>query len=107
MTPNQVKTLLTRIGENSKFILSGDLQQSDKFKNVKQSGLYDALTRHKNIPEIGFIEFNEDEIVRHPIISKILGNYKEIEEETKKIKTIVIEEPIKKNFLQKLRDFLF
>jgi len=77
MTPNQVKTLLTRIGENSKFILSGDLEQSDKFRHPRQSGLYDAINRHKNIPEIGFIEFTEDEIVRHPIISKILANYKD------------------------------
>lgn len=77
MTPKQVKTLLTRIGENSKFILSGDLEQSDKFRNPRQSGLYDAIHRHTNIPEIGFIEFTEDEIVRHPIISKILANYKD------------------------------
>jgi phosphate starvation-inducible PhoH-like protein len=77
MTPKQVKTLLTRIGENSKFILSGDIEQSDKFKHPRQSGLYDAIHRHKNIPEIGFIEFSEDEIVRHPLISKILANYKE------------------------------
>ena len=77
MTPRQVKTLLTRIGENSKFILSGDIEQSDKFKNPKQSGLYDAMHRHRNIPEIGFIEFTEEEIVRNPIISKILANYKE------------------------------
>jgi phosphate starvation-inducible PhoH-like protein len=78
MTSRQVKTLLTRIGENSKFVLSGDLEQSDKFKNPKQSGLYDAINRHKNISEIGFITFTEDEIVRHPIISKILANYKEL-----------------------------
>lgn len=76
MTPRQMKTLLTRIGYDSKFIISGDLDQSDKFKNVTESGLYDAIKRHKNIDEIGFIEFNEDEIVRNPIITKILLNYK-------------------------------
>lgn len=76
MTPKQMKTLLTRIGHDSKFIISGDLDQSDKFQNVTQSGLYDAIKRHKNIDEIGFIEFTGDEIVRHPVISKILANYK-------------------------------
>lgn len=76
MTPKQMKTLLTRIGHDSKFVISGDLEQSDKFQNEKQSGLYDAIKRHKNIDEIGFIEFTENEIVRHPVISKILANYK-------------------------------
>lgn len=76
MTPRQMKTLMTRIGHDSKFIISGDLDQSDKFKNINESGLYDAIKRHKNIDEIGFIEFNEDEIVRNPIITKILLNYK-------------------------------
>jgi len=76
MTPMQMKTLLTRIGENSKFIVSGDLDQSDRFQNVTKSGLYDAIQRHKNTTEIGFIEFNEDEIVRNPLITKILNNYK-------------------------------
>lgn len=75
-TPRQMKTLLTRIGHDSKFIISGDLDQSDKFQNVTQSGLYDAIKRHKNVDEIGFIEFSEDEIVRNPVISKILANYK-------------------------------
>ena len=76
MSPSQMKTLLTRIGDNSKFIISGDLDQSDRYRNVTQSGLYDALHRHRNIPEIGFIEFSDSDIVRNPVISKILGNYK-------------------------------
>ena len=97
MTPRQVKTLLTRIGENSKFILSGDIEQSDKFKNPKQSGLYDAMHRHRNIPEIGFIEFTEEEIVRNPIISKILANYKEKPKPQPSQTKIILEglEPVK------------
>lgn len=75
MSPGQVKTLLTRIGVHAKFILSGDLDQSDKYQNVKLSGLYDIMTRHRNIPEIGFLEFGIKDIVRNPIISKILKNY--------------------------------
>lgn len=75
MSPGQVKTLLTRIGKNTKFILSGDLDQSDKYKNVQDSGLYDAMSKHRNIEEIGFFEFGVEDIVRNPIITKILKNY--------------------------------
>lgn len=75
MSPNQMKTLLTRIGNDSKFIISGDLDQSDRYKNVKDSGLYDAIHRHRNIKEIGFHKFSVKDIVRNPIISKILHNY--------------------------------
>lgn len=78
MEPGQVKTLLTRIGENSKFILSGDLDQSDRFKDVTKSGLYDIMKRHRNIEEIGFFEFGVNDIVRNPIITKILKNYSSV-----------------------------
>jgi phosphate starvation-inducible PhoH-like protein len=76
MSPHQMKTLLTRIGYNSKFIISGDLDQSDRYKNYKDSGLYDGIQKHKNIDKIGYIEFNESEIVRNPLIAQILNNYK-------------------------------
>jgi len=86
-SPFELKTLLTRIGENSKFIISGDLDQSDRFKYVNQSGLYDVLHRHKNVEEIGFIQFEIKDIVRNPLICKILSNYKvEVSEEPKKVK---------------------
>lgn len=75
MSPNQMKTLLTRIGENTKFIISGDLDQSDKYSNVKSSGLYDAMNRLKSVDEIGFFKFELSDIVRNPIITKILKCY--------------------------------
>lgn len=77
-----MKTLLTRIGENTKYIISGDLDQSDKYDNVTQSGLYDAIQRLKGVEEIGFYEFSEDDIVRNPLISKILKNYKKTDIKT-------------------------
>jgi phosphate starvation-inducible PhoH-like protein len=82
MSPNQVKTLLTRIGEHSKFIISGDLDQSDRYRNIEDSGLYDAIHRHRNLSEIGFHEFTNDDIVRNPIISKILANYTRVHKPT-------------------------
>ena len=63
-TPKQMKLLLTRIGTNSKFFISGDLEQTDRYKNIKDSGLYDAIERFKNVSEIGIHEFGEEDIVR-------------------------------------------
>jgi phosphate starvation-inducible PhoH-like protein len=76
-TPNQMKLLLTRIGSNSKFFISGDLEQTDRYKDKKQSGLYDAITRFNYINDIGTFEFNDKDVVRNPLISKILQKYDE------------------------------
>jgi phosphate starvation-inducible PhoH-like protein len=74
-TPKQMKLLLTRIGTNSKFFISGDLEQTDRYKNIKDSGLYDAIERLKNVSEIGIHEFGEEDIVRNAIIGDILKRY--------------------------------
>ena len=76
-TPNQMKLLLTRIGFSSKFFISGDLEQTDRYKDKKQSGLYDAITKFNFINDIGTFEFNDKDIVRNPLISKILQKYDE------------------------------
>lgn len=76
-TPNQMKLLLTRIGFNSKFFISGDLEQTDRYKDKKQSGLYDALQRFKNISDVGIYDFKNAKNVRNPLISKILEKYDE------------------------------
>ena len=74
-TPAQIKLLLTRIGFNSKFFLSGDLEQSDKFKDKTKSGLYDAKKRLEGVKGIGVFEFGSQDIVRNPIIGEILNRY--------------------------------
>ena len=76
-----MKTILTRIGYGSKYVVSGDMDQSDKYRDSRQSGLYDAMNRHNNISEIGFFEFDENDIVRNPLITKIVNNYKKSGEE--------------------------
>ena len=76
-TPNQMKLLLTRIGFNSKFFISGDLEQTDRYKDKKQSGLYDALQRFNGIDDIGVYDFKNAKNVRNPLISKILVKYDE------------------------------
>jgi phosphate starvation-inducible PhoH-like protein len=74
-TPNQMKLLLTRIGFNSKFLISGDLEQFDRHKDKTQTGLWDAMRRHKNTEDVGIFQFKDEDIVRNPLITKILKNY--------------------------------
>ena len=74
-SPAQIKLLLTRIGYNSKFFLSGDLEQSDKFRDKTKSGLYDAKKRLTDLNNVGVFEFSNKDIVRNPIIGKILKRY--------------------------------
>ena len=74
-TPSQIKLLLTRIGFNSKFFISGDLEQSDKYRDKTKSGLYDAKMRLQDVKGIGLFEFGMQDIVRNPIIGEILNRY--------------------------------
>jgi phosphate starvation-inducible PhoH-like protein len=76
-TPNQMKLLLTRIGFNSKFFISGDLEQFDRHKDKTQTGLWDALSKFKNLNDVGVFEFDPKDIVRNPLIGKILKRYEE------------------------------
>jgi phosphate starvation-inducible PhoH-like protein len=76
-TPSQMKLLLTRIGFNSKFFISGDLEQFDRHKDKTQTGLWDALKKFQNVNDIGVFEFGSSDIVRNPLISKILEKYEE------------------------------
>jgi len=74
-TPNQMKLLLTRIGFNSKFFISGDIDQTDRYKDKTQSGLYDAMNRFKNVDGFATFNFDNKDIIRNPIITKILEKY--------------------------------
>jgi phosphate starvation-inducible PhoH-like protein len=76
-TPAEMKLILTRIGFNSKFFISGDIEQSDKFRNREKSGLYDALIKFNDIDGIGTFSFSDSDIVRNPLISKILKKYED------------------------------
>lgn len=76
-TPKQMKLLLTRIGKDSKFFISGDLEQTDRYKDKKHSGLWDALDRLKNVSEIGIHEFGDEDVVRNQLITKILQRYED------------------------------
>ena len=76
-TPKQMKLLLTRIGTDSKFFISGDLEQTDRYKDKKHSGLWDALERLKNMSEVGVHQFGDEDVVRNPIITELLRRYED------------------------------
>ena len=76
-TPKQMKLLLTRIGFNSKFFISGDLEQTDRYKDKTHSGLWDAINKFKGIDDIATFEFKDSDIVRNPLITQILSRYED------------------------------
>ena len=73
-TPTAMKSFLTRLGDNSKMVVMGDVNQSDL---KKQSGLEDAIQRLIGLKEVGFSGFTKHDIVRHGLIEKILDKYEE------------------------------
>ena len=77
-THSQMKMFLTRMGMNAKFIITGDPSQIDLPKN-QQSGLQEAMKILRNVEEIGFIHLNEADVVRHPIVKKIILAYNQSE----------------------------
>ena len=74
-TPEQIKMFVTRIGENSKYIITGDLEQSDIQKH--KSGLEDAIKRFAGIHGVGLAQFKEKDVVRHSLVRRLLKRYKD------------------------------
>ena len=79
-TPQQMKMFLTRLGMNSKMVITGDFTQVDLPRGVP-SGLRDALDKLEGIRGIGFVHFGKQDIVRHPLVSAIVERYDERERE--------------------------
>ena len=73
-TETQIKMFLTRIGENSKLVVNGDPSQIDLI-NKSQSGLVKSKNILKHLNEIKIIEFDHNDVVRHPLVSKIIKAY--------------------------------
>ena len=74
-TQIQIKMFLTRIGENSKLVVNGDPSQID-LPNKSQSGLVESQNILKGIKEISIINFDHNDVIRHPLVSKIVEAYK-------------------------------
>ena len=80
-TPMQMKMFLTRLGENSRMVVNGDLSQVDLPRGVI-SGLRDALDTLRNVPNISSVTFSSGDVVRHGLVAKIVQAY---EEKSKKL----------------------
>ena len=74
-TENQLKMFLTRMGKSAKFIVTGDVSQIDLPKNQK-SGLKKALNLFNDITGIELVTLNEEDVVRHPLVKKIIKVFK-------------------------------
>ncbi|HEX7004675.1 MAG TPA: PhoH family protein [Trueperaceae bacterium] len=75
-TPEQMKMFLTRMGFNSKVVVTGDMTQTD-LPGSMRSGLSVAERILKDIEGIGFINFTESDVVRHPLVARIIKAYEQ------------------------------
>lgn len=83
-TPEQMKMFLTRLGYSSKMVITGDLTQTD-LPRGKKSGLMHAINILKNTKGIGMVELQKVDIVRHPLVRRVIEAY---ENDDKKIRAI-------------------
>ena len=81
-TSQQIKMFLTRMGQNTKMIITGDMTQVDLPHNVR-SGLKEAREVLKDVKGISFIEMNEQDIVRHKLVTRIVNAYNKYDKEKK------------------------
>ena len=79
-TGEQMKMFLTRLGFNSKMVVTGDVTQID-LPDGKRSGLKEAMKILKNIEDIGIVRFNEKDVVRHRLVQDIIKAYEKSDEE--------------------------
>ena len=81
-TTQQIKMFLTRMGMNTKMIVTGDMTQID-LPSSQKSGLVQAMHILKNVKGISFIELNKNDIVRHKLVTRIVEAYEKFEEKQK------------------------
>ena len=81
-TPEQMKMFLTRIGYGSKAVVTGDLTQVD-LGDGKRSGLMEAVKILNGIEDIGIITLTNKDVVRHPLVQKIITAYEKAENKKK------------------------
>jgi len=73
-TPEQMKMFLTRLGFGSRAVVTGDVTQID-LPSSSRSGLVQAAGILKRVTGIAFIRFNEDDVIRHPLVGRIVQAY--------------------------------
>tara|TARA_B000000532_G_scaffold228546_1_gene208318 strand:- start:146 stop:874 length:729 start_codon:yes stop_codon:yes gene_type:complete len=82
VSPMQIKTLMTRISENCKMIIQGDMSQCDKYKTngitaYEKSGFYDVWFRLKGVEGVEHHAFTREDCIRHPLVKRILKTYED------------------------------
>ncbi len=82
-TREQIKMFLTRLGFNSKMVITGDITQID-LPDAKKSGLVNAMSILKNIDDIDIIRFSEKDVVRHKLVQDIIRAYEKANNERKR-----------------------
>lgn len=81
-TPEQMKMFLTRLGFNSRMVITGDVTQID-LPDSKRSGLVEAIKILKNVDDIGIVRFSEKDVVRHKLVQDIVKAYEKYNENRK------------------------
>jgi phosphate starvation-inducible PhoH-like protein len=74
-TTNQMKMLLTRLGENSKMIVTGDLAQADRLQDNGLIDFCNLLGKHKKLEHIDIVHFTQKDIERHDAVKEVLSIY--------------------------------
>ncbi len=82
-TKEQMKMILTRPGFDSKLVVTADITQID-LPQPRKSGVLQAMEILAPIPEISFVHFNEKDVVRHPLVQKIIKAYKKADDKARK-----------------------
>jgi len=83
-TINQMKLFLTRLGFNSKMVVTGDITQID-LKDKRNSGLVQASELLRDINGISIIHFEKVDVIRHPLVQKVLARYEDHENKYRKL----------------------
>jgi len=86
-TPAQIRMFLTRMGWNTKMIITGDMTQIDLPPKAK-SGLIEALHILNNVEGIGIVNLDRSDIVRHKLVTRIVNAYEEYDKEVKEVKEV-------------------
>ena len=82
-TPEQIKMFLTRLGNSSKMVITGDITQID-LPDAKRSGLVEAMKVLRNVDDIAIHQFQERDVVRHKLVQDIIAAYEKYQNERRK-----------------------
>jgi phosphate starvation-inducible PhoH-like protein len=92
-TPEQMKMFVTRLGNNSRAVITGDITQID-LPNAKRSGLLDAMDVLKSVEGIAFTIFDDTDVVRHQLVQRIIRAYDDHKQRTSKQMALQLEDKL-------------